>query len=368
MNDDPLELFHEWVQGDEMVIATATADGRPSARALLLKSADERGFTFFTGYTSRKGRELDENPRAALLFRREGIQVRVEGRGRADPARGVGRVLAHASRRLAAKRGRVEPVGADRLARGARGRGRGAAGGARASRALGRLPARAGHVRVLAPPRRPPARTSPVQGMRGRLGASTSATVRKLLAAAAAALLCVAATGATPTPPKIGGCQVFPATNAWNQRVDKLPVAANSATLIASIGDSGVHADFGSGLWDGSRIGIPYTVVHGKTTPKSRLRFEYADESDKGPYPIPANVPIEGQPSTSNDGDRHALIVDRDSCKLYELYALQRTGSGWTAGLGRDLRPPLEQGPARRLDVRRRGRPADPPRPRALGR
>ena len=80
MNDDPLELFHEWVQGDEMVIATATADGRPSARALLLKSADERGFTFFTGYTSRKGRELEANPRAALLFRREGIQVRVEGR------------------------------------------------------------------------------------------------------------------------------------------------------------------------------------------------------------------------------------------------------------------------------------------------
>jgi hypothetical protein len=169
--------------------------------------------------------------------------------------------------------------------------------------------------------------------MRGRLGASTSATVKKLLVAATAALS-LAATSATPTPPKIGGCQVFPATNAWNQRVDTLPVAANSANVIASIGESGVHADFGSGLWDGSRIGIPYAVVHGKTTPKSRLRFEYSDESDKGPYPIPANVPIEGQPSTSNDGDRHALIVDRDSCTLYELYALQRTGSGWTAGSG----------------------------------
>jgi len=169
--------------------------------------------------------------------------------------------------------------------------------------------------------------------MRGRLGASTPATVKKLLVAAAAALS-LAATGASPAPPKIGGCTVFPATNAWNQRVDNLPVAADSATLIASIGDSGVHADFGSGLWDGSRIGIPYTVVHGKTTAKSRLRFEYADESDKGPYPIPANVPIEGQPSSSNDGDRHALIVDRDSCKLYELYALQRSGSAWTAGSG----------------------------------
>ena len=157
--------------------------------------------------------------------------------------------------------------------------------------------------------------------------------MRKLLTAGAA-LLSLAATSATPTPPKLGGCQVFPTTNAWNERVDTLPVAANSATLIASIGDSGVHADFGNGLYEGSRIGIPYVVVHGKATPKSRVRFEYADESDKGPYPIPANVPIEGQPSHSNDGDRHALIVDRDSCRLYELFALRRAGAGWAAGSG----------------------------------
>ena len=153
----------------------------------------------------------------------------------------------------------------------------------------------------------------------------------KLLAAAAIA---ISLTASTASSPKLAGCPVFPASSVWNQPVDKLPVAADSATMIASIGDSGVHADFGSGLWDGSRIGIPYMVVHGKSTPKSRLRFEYADESDKGPYPIPANVPIEGQPSTSSGGDRHALIVDRDSCKLYELYALQRTASGWTAGSG----------------------------------
>jgi len=76
---DPLKLFHEWVDGDQMAIATATPDGRPSVRMLLLKSADERGFIFFTGYTSRKGRELEANPRAALLFHRAGIQVRVEG-------------------------------------------------------------------------------------------------------------------------------------------------------------------------------------------------------------------------------------------------------------------------------------------------
>ncbi len=77
---NPLKLFHEWVDGDQMAIATATPDGRPSVRMLLLKSADERGFVFFTGYTSRKGRELEANPRAALLFHRPGIQVRVEGR------------------------------------------------------------------------------------------------------------------------------------------------------------------------------------------------------------------------------------------------------------------------------------------------
>ena len=128
---------------------------------------------------------------------------------------------------------------------------------------------------------------------------------------------------------------MFPATNAWNQRVDKLPVAANSAQVIASIGnDVGVHADFGSGLWDGSKIGIPYVVVHGRRTPKSRLTFQYADESDKGPYPIPAGVPIEGAPQHANEGDRHALIVDRDACRLYELYALQRQGARWTAGSG----------------------------------
>src|SRR5512147_226999 len=76
---NPLELFHEWVEGPEVALATATPDGRPSVRMVLLKSADERGFTFFSNYESRKGHELEANPRAALLFHRPGIQVRVEG-------------------------------------------------------------------------------------------------------------------------------------------------------------------------------------------------------------------------------------------------------------------------------------------------
>jgi pyridoxamine 5'-phosphate oxidase len=80
MNSDPLDLFHAWIHGDRMAIATATPDGRPSVRMLLLKSADERGFTFFTSYESQKGRELEANPRAALLFYGDDVQVRVEGR------------------------------------------------------------------------------------------------------------------------------------------------------------------------------------------------------------------------------------------------------------------------------------------------
>ena len=155
----------------------------------------------------------------------------------------------------------------------------------------------------------------------------------KLLAVATVAVAATAASGAAPAP-QLGACPVFPTTSVWNTPVNTLPVAADSATIIAAIGDSGVHADFGSGLWDGSRIGIPYVVVHGKTTPKSRVTFDYADESDKGPYPIPATVPIEGAPGHLDSGDRHALIVDRDSCRLYELYALHREGSRWAAGSG----------------------------------
>jgi hypothetical protein len=92
-----------------------------------------------------------------------------------------------------------------------------------------------------------------------------------------------------------------------------------------------VHADFGSGLWEGAPIGIPITVV-GKRQPRKRVSFEYADESDRGPYPIPRNVKIEG--GRSSTGDRHAIIVDRDSCRLYELFALYPRGNGWRAGSG----------------------------------
>jgi hypothetical protein len=128
-------------------------------------------------------------------------------------------------------------------------------------------------------------------------------------------------------------CPVFPASSPWNQRVDRLPVAADSDAVVRSIGvEDHVHADFGSGLWDGGPIGIPVTVV-GRNTPRSRVSFEYASESDRAAYPIPRGVKIEGGPNA--DGDRHAILVDRDRCKLYELFAVYpRPGGGWRAGSG----------------------------------
>jgi len=128
--------------------------------------------------------------------------------------------------------------------------------------------------------------------------------------------------------PGAPACTVFPASNPWNQRVDALPVAADSASIVSSIGvDGHLHPDFGSGVWDGSPIGIPITLAS-RATPRTRVSFEYADESDKGPYPVPRGAKIEG------GSDHHALIVDRDACKLYELYALRREGGRWAAGSG----------------------------------
>jgi hypothetical protein len=140
-------------------------------------------------------------------------------------------------------------------------------------------------------------------------------------------------------------CPVFPANNAWNQRVDKLPVAADSAQLVASIGlDAPVHADFGSGKWDGGPIGIPFDVVSRKTH-RSHVSFEYADESNRVRYPIPRHVHIEGGAHAT--GDRHAILVDKSTCRLYELYNLRHASHGWTAGSGatwslrsNHLRPP----------------------------
>jgi hypothetical protein len=129
-------------------------------------------------------------------------------------------------------------------------------------------------------------------------------------------------------------CPVFPADNPWNQRVDTAPAHPNSAAIVRAIGvDDGLHPDFGSGRYQGGPIGIPYTTVS-RRQKRVRVSFQYADESDRGPYPIPRNAPIEG--GRSADGDRHVLVVDRDRCRLYELFAAypQRGGRSWRAGSG----------------------------------
>src|SRR5947209_15756079 len=138
-----------------------------------------------------------------------------------------------------------------------------------------------------------------------------------VLVAAAAAAIAVAATSSGHPLPKAPKCPVFPADNPWNQRVDNLPVASDSASIVRSIGlDKPVHADFGSGLYQGEPIGIPYTTVS-KHQRKVHVRFQYSSESDRVGYPIPRNVPVEGgQRST---GDRHVIVVDRSRCRLYEL-------------------------------------------------
>jgi hypothetical protein len=155
--------------------------------------------------------------------------------------------------------------------------------------------------------------------------------VKLPLAATLLALLTAPAALASPLPgaPR---CPVFPADNAWNQRVDSWPVSTDSDAIVASIGaDQGLHPDFGSGLWEGRPIGIPLDVVSRRTR-RSRVRFDYAGESDRVRYPIPRGVHIEG--GARSDGDRHALLVDRDACRLYELFALRRDGARWHAGSG----------------------------------
>ena len=168
--------------------------------------------------------------------------------------------------------------------------------------------------------------------MDDRAAVALAPPVRAAAAVAVLACLLVAGVSSAGPIPAAPRCPIFPPSNPWNQRVDRLPVGANSDAIIRSIGAStGLHADFGSGLWEGAPIGIPVTVVSGRQR-KVRVAFEYADESDRGPYPIPRNVRIEG--GRASDGDRHALIVDRDRCVLYELFALYGSGAGWRAGSG----------------------------------
>ncbi len=170
--------------------------------------------------------------------------------------------------------------------------------------------------------------------------------VRRALAAGVVVL------GSFTTPvvasriPAAPNCPIFPADNHWNLEIDDLPLVDNSRAMVRGVGlSTGLHPDFGSGRYQGARIGIPFVVVGGSQK-KVPVRFDYADESDPGPYPIPKDAPIEG--GRTSDGDRHVIVIDKARCKLYELYAAYRKDGGarWKAGSGaiwkltsNDLRP-----------------------------
>ena len=147
----------------------------------------------------------------------------------------------------------------------------------------------------------------------------------------------------TPPGPSVGGCSVFPGTNAWNTDVSGLPLHPRSATTIAkiqSVGGDFLHPDFGSN----PDYGIPYVVVP-STQPLVPITYTaYGDESDPGPFPVPLDAPVEG--GAGSTGDRHVLVVQEGSCELFELYVARRSGAGWSADSGArwnlvtgDLRP-----------------------------
>lgn len=136
----------------------------------------------------------------------------------------------------------------------------------------------------------------------------------------------------TPLPtagssqPTLGGCSMFPADNPWNRDISAAPLHPRSAAFVASInaGGSGfLHPDWSSN----PDTGIPFVVVPAAQAPVP-VTFRYADESDPGPYPVPADAPIEA------GSDRHVLVLRQSECKLYELFAAGYVGPGWTAGSG----------------------------------
>jgi len=132
----------------------------------------------------------------------------------------------------------------------------------------------------------------------------------------------------------LNGFLPFPSDNLWNKDISSSPVDPNSAAIINYIGSSvGLHPDFGSGEYNGSYMGIPYTVVDG-TQPLIPINYTaYGSESDAGPMPIPLTAPIEGYPNPGS-GDRHVLVLDNANCFLYELYSSYPQTSSWNAGSG----------------------------------
>jgi hypothetical protein len=151
---------------------------------------------------------------------------------------------------------------------------------------------------------------------------------RRLVLASSAAALVLSAVPVHAIAPPGSSCRVFPSDNVWHADVTKLPVHKRSASWITSMGGGSrhLHPDFGpSG--ESMPYGIPYIVVP-SSHQKVSVEFDYADESDPGPYPFGSDTPIEG------GSDRHALMIDKGTCTLYELYAADYSPGGSTAGSG----------------------------------
>jgi hypothetical protein len=125
-------------------------------------------------------------------------------------------------------------------------------------------------------------------------------------------------------------CTLFPSNNIWNTPIDSLPVDAQSDAYVASIGpDTGLHSDFGAGLYEGFPLGIPFVRVPADQE-GVEVVFEVAEESDPGPYPIPPDAPIEG--GSCGEGDRHVIVVQEGTCMLYELFsATPQPDGSWQA-------------------------------------
>lgn len=165
-------------------------------------------------------------------------------------------------------------------------------------------------------------------------------TLKKSAGSAAFDDVSLAPEAAPPPPaagpgPTIAGCPQFPADASWNTPVTGLPVHPKSADWVAFIGTSqDLHPDFGSGTWNGGPIGIPYNVVTSQQVAPAVIDdIWYPDETDPGPYNVPANPQIEGGPNSS--GDRHILIVDTATCRLQEIYhAVPDTSGAWDIGSG----------------------------------
>ena len=159
------------------------------------------------------------------------------------------------------------------------------------------------------------------------------------VAGVAAAVPTTISTGATasvpakrlrPPGPRIGDCPIFPASNAWNREIASAPLHPLSAQIIntiQSIGLDNLHPDFG----ENPLYGIPFVVVPGTQAPVPIVYDAYGDESDPGPFPIPPDAPIEGG---GGGGDSHVLVLQEQTCQLYELFVGRRFGAGWIANSG----------------------------------